>query len=52
MKSMTLGTFLSCLFLSFTLGFLMCHKVYLGLEGKIYDSNSFIGGDNPSLSRK
>lgn len=34
MKTMTFGTFLACLFLSFTIGFLACHKLYKGLELK------------------
>lgn len=49
MKEMTFGTFVSCLFLAFVLGFLACHKLYMGLEKK----HDFIDirGNNPSLRR-
>jgi hypothetical protein len=32
MKDFTWGTFISCMFLCFMLGFLACHKIYAGLE--------------------
>lgn len=35
MNKFTVGTFIACMFVSFMLGFLMCHKLYTSLAGKI-----------------
>lgn len=42
MKEMTFGTFISCLFLAFMLGFLACHKLYMGLEKKNIVNANFL----------
>jgi len=52
MKPFTWGTFLSCMFLAFMLGFLTCHKIYVGIDRKIHDNNDFIRRNNPSLPSK
>jgi hypothetical protein len=48
MKNMPVGTFICCLFLSFVLGFLMCHKLYSGLFKERYDFSN-TGRNNSSL---
>lgn len=47
MKDMTWGTFITCGFIFFMLGFLACHKLYQGME----ERHDFItsGRNNPSL---
>ena len=52
MKNMTVGTFICCLFLAFMLGFLMCHKLYTGIENRSNTNHDFIRRIDPSLSRK
>lgn len=52
MKDMTWGTFISCMFLSFVIGFLACHKLYAGLEERhgftdIRGNNSSLHGSKP-----
>ena len=47
MKDMTFGTFLCCLFLAFTLGFLACHKIYKNSEEKHVFNK--LWRNNPSL---
>lgn len=52
MKDMTWGTFTACMFLSFMLGFLACHKLYAGLEEKhgfinIWRNNSSLPSTKP-----
>jgi hypothetical protein len=42
MKDMTWGTFISCMFLSFVIGFLACHKLYAGL-GERHDFIDILG---------
>ena len=49
MKDMTFGTFLSCLFLSFMLGFLACHKLYVGLNKDRFNDISNVWRNNSSL---
>lgn len=52
MNPFTWGTFLSCMFLSFMLGFLACHVIYAGLDRKIHDNDDFVRRNNSSLSRQ
>jgi hypothetical protein len=47
MKDMTWGTFTACAFIFFMLGFLACHKIYMGIEER-HDINT-IRRNNPSL---
>lgn len=49
MKDITFGTLLSCMFLSFMLGFLSCHKLYAGLDEKEKIDIDTSRWDNPSL---
>jgi hypothetical protein len=51
MKEMTWGTFISCMFLCFMLGFLACHKLYIGLERNSDVNYDYTRWNNPSLRR-
>jgi hypothetical protein len=52
MKDFTLGTLICCLFLAFMLGFLACHKLYMGFEEESNANYDFIRRIDSSLSRK
>lgn len=52
MKDFTWGTFISCMFLSFAIGFITCHKLYNGLDRKDHVNHDFIRRIDSSLSRK